>query len=523
MDLPDRRLHRQRLPRLNVALAGLMLWIGLPRGIDRVAFAEDAPAEAMAGRLAAEIETRVLRSTKELTETRPETDVTEFAALATTSSWTEIWPEAGGRETRRPVQAKLWDGAIRAALAKSGAVFLPKQDKPYYIHDPILLKSGQHLRAGREAEIRLVPGAGTCMVRNAHLVGSQEGPIPGNLTPDTNILIEGGIWTTLATTPTQSNGNEVGRSDRQNGTPSCHGVMILNNFRGVAVRHVVIRQSRAHAIQVSNGSDFLVEDISFDAHRRDGVHVNGPASHGVIRGLRGDTGDDMVALNAWDWRNSAPAFGPIHHILVEQVEGNPRLGGTDEIRLLPGTKTFADGRKLNCPVTDCVFRGLRDMRTFKVYDQPNLELGRDQDFCDPIGTIRRVYFRDLVFTRPGRFQVAAHVDGLSIEGVRLGFDLEAPAHRDYRLVEIGPMSETYKIDAKNSASWVELFSPDRDVTVRGFHLADVRVEVAGAMTRLRNPERRLVRIADQRPNPDYPKTTPRGGRGKAIVIREGEP
>jgi len=48
-----------------------------------------------------------------------------------------------------------------------------------------------------------------------------------------------------------------------------------------------------------------------------------------------------------------------------------------------------------------------NIRTVKMYDQPNLELGRDKDFADPIGTIRNVYFSRLIFERPGRFQIAA--------------------------------------------------------------------------------------------------------------------
>lgn len=431
----------------------------------------------------------------------------------------EIWPDAEGKETTRSVEARLWDAPIRAALesAGNGTVFLPKRDSPYYIHDPIVLKSGQHLWADRDTEIRLVPGASTCMVRNEHLVSGQAGPMPDDITPDTHIVIEGGVWTTLATTPTQSNGNDVGRSARQDEIPSCHGVIILNSVRGVVVRNVVVRQSRAHAIQLSNCHDFLVDGVTFEQHRRDGVHVNGPASYGVIRNIRGDTGDDMVALNAWDWCNTAPAFGPIHHILVEDVRGNPQLGGTDEIRLLPGTKTFADGTKLDCPVRDCIFRDLHDIRTFKIYDQPNLELGRDKDFCDPIGTVRNVHFRSLAFDRPGRFQVAAHVDGLSIEGVQLNLDLDAADRQDYRLVEIGPMSQTCTFGADSPAGWVELFSPDRDVTIRGLRLANVQAQVTGAMAVLPDPEGRLVKVADQKPNPDYPNTTPRGGTGRVML------
>ncbi len=470
-----------------------------------------------ADELAGQIETRVRQAISADRLSGQEASVSQFEQLAVTASWTEVWPGASGEATRE-VKARLWNAPIRAALDKHGAAFLPKRNEPYYINDPIVLKSGQRLCADRETEIRLVPGSNTCMVRNESLLSGQSGPIPADAKPDTQIIIEGGIWTTLATSRTQSNGNVYGRSARQPEVPSCHGVIILSNVSGVAIRNVVVRQSRAHAVQLSNCREFLVEGVAFDEHRRDGIHVNGPASYGIIRDIRGVTGDDVVALNAWDWCNTAPAFGPIHHVMVEAIHGNPQLGGTDEIRLLPGTKTFADGAKLDCPIHDCVFRDLHDIRTFKVYDQPNLELGRDRDFCDPIGTVRNVFFDKLTFNRAGRFQIAVHIDGLTINDVQLNWDIDAPGGNDYRLVDIGPKSQTYKFNANDPSQWVELFSPDRDVTIRGFKLTNVCAKAVERVKPLPQAEARLVQVADQKPNPNYPKTTPRGGTGKAIVL-----
>ena len=80
------------------------------------------------------------------------------------------------------------------------------------------------------------------------------------------------------------------------------------------------------------------------------------------------------------------------------------------------------------------------------------------------------------------------------------------------------MSQTYKFDANDPARWVELFSPDRDITVRGFRLTNVRVKAGDAVKPLQRAEDRLVRIADQKPNPNYPKTTPRGGTGKVLLV-----
>ena len=346
-------------------------------------------AASPADELAEHIRDRVDRSVNMASQSPVQPiSVAEFKSLAVVGSWKEIWPDANGREVSRAVEAKIWNAAIQAALAKHGAVFLPKRDKPYYINEPIVLKSGQRLVAAPTTEIRLVPGASTCMVRNEHIISGQDAPIPTNTKPNTQIIIEGGIWTTLATSPQQSNGNEHGWPAKGQTAIHCHGVILLSNVRGITVRNLVIRQSRVHAVQLSNCHEFLVDGVTFEEHRRDGIHVNGPASYGVIRNIRGVTGDDFIALNAWDWSNTVPSFGSIDHVLVEGVYGNPRRGGTDEIRLLPGTKTFANGRKLDCPVADCVFRDLQDIRTFKIYDQPNLELGRNNDFSDPIGKIK---------------------------------------------------------------------------------------------------------------------------------------
>ena len=475
-------------------------------------------ADSVAGQLANQIESRVRKTVKTSPAPVPEANVTRFEQLAVAESWSEIWPDSQGGEVTRKVKARVWNAAIQAALDEHGTVFIPRRDEPYYINNPIVLKSGQWLSADREAEIRLVPGTNTCMVRNEHLISGHEGPIPADAKPDTQIVIEGGIWTTLATSQSQSNGNTQGWPARQERAIPCHGVILFNNVRGVAVRNLTIRQSRAHAVQLSSCSEFLVEGVTFDTHRRDGVHVNGPANYGVIRNIRGVTYDDFIALNAWDWKHTVPCFGSIDHVLVENIHCDPQLSGHDEIRLLPGTKIFADGRKLDCPVADCVFRNLQDVRTFKIYDQPNGELGRDNDFSDPIGTLRNVHFENLIYNRPGRFEIAVNVERLTVDNVQVNFDLGTPEHKSFKLVEIGPRSQTYRINPNDPSTWTELFSPDKDLTVQGFRLGDVRVKAGSDTQPLPNAEASLVRVVNQTLNPNYPKTTPRGGTGKVTII-----
>jgi hypothetical protein len=77
-----------------------------------------------------------------------------------------------------PIEGEPANAAIQAALDKSNAVHLPKRDRPYVLDGPIILKSGQKLTADADTVIQLKPGTNTCMVRNEHIVGFADKPVP---------------------------------------------------------------------------------------------------------------------------------------------------------------------------------------------------------------------------------------------------------------------------------------------------------------------------------------------------------
>jgi len=442
-----------------------------------------------------------------------DTHVDAFRSLVRVETWSEAWPDAAGGIVPREVKGEIWNEAIRASLSRHHAVHLPMRDRPYYLDGPIVLQSGQKLTADPAAEIRLKPGTSTCMVRNEHIAGFAGQPVPADTTPDSDISIEGGIWTTLATTRTERNGNLRGASSKQNPVHGTHGVILLNNVRRVTVRNITVRQSKAFAVHLSNAREFTIDGVTLDRQGRDGVHVNGPASHGLIRQVRGDSADDTVALNAWEWKNYAPSYGPIHHIVIEDITGAPdEKHGTDAIRLLPGVKRFNDGTTLDCPIHDITLRRITDIREFKLYDQPNLELGRDVDFSAALGQLSNIHFEDLTFNRPGIIEIHADTDGLTLRNVKLNFPLKP----GYRLVSIGPKSATYKGGpATDPALWREIFSPDRDCTVRNLSASGVRARD----TQTDRPIDQVVEVIEQKRNTDYPKTTPRGGTGRGIWVR----
>jgi hypothetical protein len=431
-----------------------------------------------------------------------------------TATWNEKWPDAAGNLETRNVTAEVWTAAFQADLDADGKLHIPAREQPYYLDGPIILKSGQKLTADPKAEVRLKPGTNTCMVRNEHVVTLNSKPVPADFPLDTDITIEGGIWSTLATTEKEWNGNLLGRSSKENPAFGTHGVILLQNVRGVSVKNLTVRQSKAFGVHLANAHEFTVENITLEEHRRDGVHVNGPASDGLIRGVRGDSQDDDVALNAWEWKNYAPSYGPIERITVEDVTGWPgdEHGGNTAIRLLPGVKRFDDGATLDCPLSDITLRRITDIRHFKIYDQPNLELGRDNDFSAGIGTVKNLRLEDITFHRPGQIELHANTDGLTIHNVRVNHLITS----DWHLLAIGPLSQTYKRGkSEDAVNWTEIFSPDLDCTVRNLSVSGVRVRGSQADM----PVEQVVHVIEQKPNLDYPKSTPRGGTGKGIWIR----
>ncbi len=433
--------------------------------------------------------------------------------LVRTESWVEHWPDASGNVAAHDITAEVWTAAFQAELDVNGRLHIPAREKPYYLDGPIVVKSGQTLTADAEAEIRLKPGSNTCMVRNEHILGFADKPVPEDTQPDIDIFIEGGIWTTL-NVANESNGNQRGHSSKQKqSVPGTHGVILLHNVRKVSVRNVTVRQSKPFAVHLGNIRDFTIDGLTLDRHGRDGVHVDGPASDGIIRNVSGDSHDDPVSLTAWDWRQYSASFGPIHNLTIERITGAPEgKHGTDAIRLLPGVKRFSDGSTLECPIHDITLRDITDIRDFKLYDQPNLEVGRDKDFSAGIGALKNIHFENLTFNRPGSIQVHADTDGLTVRDVKLLF---APP-TDYHLLELGPKSATYKgAPGTDPSRWTEIFSPDLDCTVRDVRITGVRLHDSHADL----PIEQVVKVVEQKPNPDYPKTTPMGGSGKGIWIR----
>lgn len=464
--------------------------------------------------------------------------VTDYANLMRAGTWRQAWnPDARKLGQVRDVTGDIWSDAIERCLKENGSAFIPRLDTPIYIDRPIVLQSGNRLIVHPETEIRLKIGGATCMVRNAKIVFSQDRPVAMCAGADEDILIEGGIWNDQL----NDGHGRGGTYDPEGSMPGSHGIFLLHNVARIAVRNVRFRDCSPFAIQIGNATDFVIENITFD-ETADGIHVEGPSARGIIRHIAGKTNDDSVALNSWDWDNSSITFGTITDVLVEDIEGRPGYTWS-ELRLLPGTKVFSNGETLDCDIRRCMFRNIRGIHTFKMYDQPNL--GKpEEDFADPIGKMSDMFFTDIVVdgirksdyydkSSDSVFDICADIDGISISNVRFNY---TPGEDDMApyLVSVGPKALTWRrkpssesescwrpsLVGKSKDEWTEVFNPNANPVVTNLVVKDLQLpdpHRPGAYV-LCEDAAKLVNARCLTLNPDFPKTMPRGGTGRGRII-----
>lgn len=200
--------------------------------------------------------------------------------------------------------------AIDAAEAAGGGVVRVKAGTTYTISSPIVAKSNI-IYDFRGATIVLAPGSDCNMFvdeDHANNAGSME-----------NITLIGGVWNRGANAGTNND---------------LHSIIL--GGENIVVRDLIGASTAGkYLILIQNATNFLVENIYCDTVDSDGVHIQGPASSGVVRNIRGTAGDDLVAITpidfaAYVWGDE----GDVSNILIENIF--PVACQTNAVKVLSG-------------------------------------------------------------------------------------------------------------------------------------------------------------------------------------------
>lgn len=384
---------------------------------------------------------------------------------------------------RESEHGKIWTEALQTALREHEIVEIGTSNEPYYIDDTVIIPSNRRIIAYR-AVIKLVPGCEVLMLRNEHVKDGTHAPFD-SADHDENISIVGGKWEESRTM--REGYGASGRFNRKdNGDGSFHGVstcMLFNNMEYLHLENVTFSHTAGFSAQMGNVKNAIFENIWFNDCYADGLHFGGNSENILARHLYGEVGDDIFALNAYDWQDSSVTFGPIKNVFCDDVNLAP-TGRYKAIRMVPGTYIYDDGSKVDCSISDTIVKNVRGVKTFKMYFQtPAYALGTEPERGE-VGSVDDLFFEDITVDLDspidpfksyctsdpvrgafGAFEIGANAGYISFENINLR------AHKDIYplsyLVCIGPKSIIYKEK--------EIFDPYISCSVNTVELKNILV------------------------------------------------
>ncbi len=419
-------------------------------------------------------------------------------------------------------EVTIWDSALEKALSEHNAIYLPDRHQAYYISRSIILRNHQSLLLDPQTIVCAVPGMNTAMVRNEHPLPGNQLPEPDNIARDHDISISGGIWDYHSETTTKVIGQAM--YDAQGSITGMHGVFSFSNVKRLQITNLEIRRAACFAIQLGNAEDVEVSHLIFRDISCDGLHANGPLSNGYFHHLVSEgTGDDIVALNAWDWVECHVTCGTIQNIVVEECECR---GGYSCMRILPGVKTYFDGSERECEIYDVVFHKIRGVKNFKMYSQgfpafPSYsQTGKlDNIYFDGIydlSKLNRIPFDPPYCGQGDRaacFEIMADVGYIELADLHGDFDFtDNPV-----IVAVGPISMTLLGENQDPYFALELFPVNHTGVVRHLKLGPVY----GKGETIAGKPDTLVKAFTMSVKPDFSagKDIARGGNGSGTIER----
>lgn len=260
---------------------------------------------------------------------------------------------------------KIWSEAFSFALKNYDKIIIPAGK--YYTDKSFVVPSNREIIADKNAEIILVKGVKSLLLRNENVIDGSDGPIPRTAVKDENISITGGIWG--EENDERLGYGESGCFDEYNSMVGVSTCFLLSNVKNLILKNLTFRHTAGFAIQMGNISDFKVEDICFDGCFADGLHINGGTENGTVKNLYGHTEDDLIALNAYDWDNSSINFGKIENLVVDGVKCETGGNVHKSIRIQPGIYPYKNGEKEDCFIKNLTIKNVSGVACFKMYLQ----------------------------------------------------------------------------------------------------------------------------------------------------------
>ena len=376
---------------------------------------------------------------------------------------------------------KIWSEAFSFALKNYEDIIIPAGK--YYVDKSLVVPQNRGIIADENAEIILIKGVKSLLLRNENVIDGSDKPIPKTAIKDENISITGGIWG-------EENDERLGYGksgcfDENNSMVGVSTCFLLSNVKNLTLKNLTFRHTAGFAIQMGNISNFAVENICFDVCYADGLHINGGTENGTVKNLYGHTEDDLIALNAYDWDNSSINFGKIENLVVDGVKCD--VGGNvhKSIRIQPGIYPYKSGEKEDCFVKNLTIKNVSGVACFKMYLQTpaytafpekNVGVGRMEnilfenisaDTSEPVDKQPNYLSGNTVTGNFATFEIGSNVKNLTFNNVKTV--LNKAKYPNSYFIAVGPKTQ-YIAEKK-----LELFDPYVCCTIQKINFENVYI------------------------------------------------
>ena len=359
----------------------------------------------------------------------------------------------------------IWSDALNAALACGGEIYIPQG--VYYIDKPLIVKSGTTVIADKKAEIILIKGVKTLLLRNENVINGTDLKIADDAPVDSDVSVCGGVWA-------EENVERLGygasgcfdEDDSFKGVSTC---FLFSGVNNLTLKNITFRSTAGFACQIGRINGFVIENIVFENCFADGLHVNGGVKNGVIKNLSGYTEDDLVALNAYDWDNSTINLGCIENVLVDGVKSANGDCAHKSFRIQPGVYPYKNGEKEDCYIKNLSVKNVSGVTTFKMYLQTpaytevpekDVGVGRIENVCfenitadtsSPLDKQPNYLNGDRVAGNFATFEIGSNLKNMRLCNVSVKLDKQK--YPCSYLITVGPKSQFIK------EKHLELFDP----------------------------------------------------------------
>lgn len=378
-------------------------------------------------------------------------------------------------------EVSVWSDAFQTALDENEIVRIPVSDEPYYIDRSIFIPSNRRITAENGAVIRQLKGVRVLMFRNANTANGTHAPISSD-TRDCNIAIHGGRWEESLTGRAGYGCTGMFDMDRSYfGVSTC---MFFNNMDGLTLTDMTFVHTGGFSVQMGDIKNVHIDNITFVECFADGLHINGNTENVSVTNVRGQVGDDLVALNMYDWQNSSVDFGPMKTVLCENLDLSAD-SPYKAMRIEPGIYYYDDGSSVDCGLYDAVIKNVRGINTFKLYYQtPCYKIIGEEPERGGAGSGDYIFFEDITI------DLNVPIDGFKaykesdpVRGAFAGFEFGSNiGHLFFENIDLTlyperyPMSYLFCVGPKSIVSGeYEIFDPYVSCDVGCVELKNIRV------------------------------------------------